>query len=359
MKGGFLHLKVNVSMRVKYRVNKLLGGKGTLAVFTLLFMLTQPFLVQGTVFPQPRTGYHIKEARVNIDLADPSLNVETWLFVQSEMNNLSNFTVYLHAINPTNISTNVYGYSIVKMFNPFLKVNQTFIKLDVREQLMKGEITKVRVSFASKESAVYETYLRRLNISDASWKELVFMFFTPNISVYKLSIEILMPEKSSLKAPPNFPPLMPWPTINYTVGTREKYVWEFRNITDYEIVRVYYYKQRKLVNGGTNKPNQNVFWSVAALATVSVAVALTALFMVIGKRREVIKTMLLSPEEEKLIRILREEGGKVEQRVLPSRMGLSKSTISKIVSRLEGKGVLKKQEYGRTNLIVLKREIKV
>ncbi|MCL5874619.1 MAG: hypothetical protein M1161_04700 [Candidatus Thermoplasmatota archaeon] len=63
----------------------------------------------------------------------------------------------------------------------------------------------------------------------------------------------------------------------------------------------------------------------------------------------------LDDGEREIYSILVDAGGTVLQRDITSIKGYSKATITRILSRLETKGIVEKMRHGTTNQIVLKR----
>jgi len=62
---------------------------------------------------------------------------------------------------------------------------------------------------------------------------------------------------------------------------------------------------------------------------------------------------ILPPEERKVVTILLENNSSIEQNKLVALSGFNKVKISRLVSELGARGVVKKTNLGNTNLIVL------
>ena len=58
---------------------------------------------------------------------------------------------------------------------------------------------------------------------------------------------------------------------------------------------------------------------------------------------------------EKVIKILKEEGGRATQKVIRKEIPLSEAKISLMIAELEHKGVIEKIKKGRGNIIILKK----
>ena len=63
---------------------------------------------------------------------------------------------------------------------------------------------------------------------------------------------------------------------------------------------------------------------------------------------------ILGPEEKKVVAEIKKAGGEILQESLREKHGWSKTKSSKLVARLESKGVVEKKVYGKTNRLRLK-----
>jgi len=66
---------------------------------------------------------------------------------------------------------------------------------------------------------------------------------------------------------------------------------------------------------------------------------------------------LVSPEEREILKKIIENGGEILQSKLSS-SELSKVKVFRILERLKAKGIIEKENYGKTNIIRLNKEIK-
>ena len=62
----------------------------------------------------------------------------------------------------------------------------------------------------------------------------------------------------------------------------------------------------------------------------------------------------LSEDERKVYEIIKSKGGKVYQSSLPARTGYSKVKITRILDKMESKGLIERVRKGMSNMIVLK-----
>ncbi len=63
----------------------------------------------------------------------------------------------------------------------------------------------------------------------------------------------------------------------------------------------------------------------------------------------------MSPEEKKLYSLVGEAEGAIFQAELVEKSGYSKAKVSRILDRLEGKGLIERKRRGMTNMVVLKK----
>ncbi len=67
-----------------------------------------------------------------------------------------------------------------------------------------------------------------------------------------------------------------------------------------------------------------------------------------------VDTSSLDSDEKKIVEIIREKGGSVFQSEVISKLGYSKVKISRLLDRLEQKGIVERKRRGMANLVVLK-----
>ena len=63
---------------------------------------------------------------------------------------------------------------------------------------------------------------------------------------------------------------------------------------------------------------------------------------------------LSNPDEQKIVRLIVEEGGTIFQSQLVNKSGYSKSKVSLVLDRLEARKILERRRRGMSNVIVLK-----
>jgi hypothetical protein len=67
---------------------------------------------------------------------------------------------------------------------------------------------------------------------------------------------------------------------------------------------------------------------------------------------------LLSEEERKVVSKIAEEGGKALQSEISMLDGMGKVKSHRIIDRLEKRGVIEKEQHGKTNLVKLNKELR-
>lgn len=79
----------------------------------------------------------------------------------------------------------------------------------------------------------------------------------------------------------------------------------------------------------------------------------------IRERKEKIPAELLTEDEEKIVKIMQEHGGKITQDRLPELTGFSRPKITRLVYELESRGIIEKKSKGRTNELVLIKNVEM
>ncbi|MFQ6120608.1 MAG: helix-turn-helix transcriptional regulator [Methanosarcinales archaeon] len=99
--------------------------------------------------------------------------------------------------------------------------------------------------------------------------------------------------------------------------------------------------------------------------TLAIGIGIFGLFLILGSRRvEGIgfqqkskfkqKVKSLQGEEEKIYQIISDADGSIFQSDIVNKTGFSKVKVSRILDRLETKGIVERRRRGMSNLIVLK-----
>jgi uncharacterized membrane protein len=102
---------------------------------------------------------------------------------------------------------------------------------------------------------------------------------------------------------------------------------------------------------GTSMPF--LTYGVAAVAMMVGAMIILLFQWKINRRHAFEMLRILPPDERKLAEILLKEK-RIEQIYLVAESGLSKVKVSRLLTKLEQRGVIEKKPLGNTNLIILK-----
>jgi uncharacterized membrane protein len=99
-------------------------------------------------------------------------------------------------------------------------------------------------------------------------------------------------------------------------------------------------------------------WQFIVVALVA-ALLPTYLVLRKGKKPEKIILSVLDPFERKVIEAIISEGGKVNQKKVVQKTGLSKAKVSRVVKSLAKKKLITVERFGRTNILKLKKKFLV
>ncbi len=67
-----------------------------------------------------------------------------------------------------------------------------------------------------------------------------------------------------------------------------------------------------------------------------------------------ITALALSNLEKRALQVIRKRGGMITQAELGRELGLSKYQVSRLVKRLEAKGIIERRRAGVTNILILR-----
>lgn len=97
-----------------------------------------------------------------------------------------------------------------------------------------------------------------------------------------------------------------------------------------------------------------VFYGIAFMSFI-VGGLIVLLFQWKISKLQMNKVLKILPEKEmKIVKLLIEKGGELEQNKLVVLTGVNKVKMSRILMELEGRGVVEKKNMGNTKLIVLR-----
>lgn len=148
--------------------------------------------------------------------------------------------------------------------------------------------------------------------------------------------------------------IIPEPTYLQSDGKRIIVLWEMKSPKTPTMFRV---KYNSLVEN--NDFNFNIFIPFI-IFSILLVVSGILIFNKTFKNKESelkIPSSLLSEDERIICSILRNEGGTIKQKRLSTLTGFSKAKITKILTNLEKKEVIRREPIGRTFVVTLKKKI--
>jgi len=94
---------------------------------------------------------------------------------------------------------------------------------------------------------------------------------------------------------------------------------------------------------------------IIAVASMLVGAFVVLMFHTKRGQGELNRLLAILPHDERVVvKILLDNNGKIEQNYLVVMSGFNKVKISRIVAKLEARGVLEKKNLGNTNYLILK-----
>ncbi|MBU7023795.1 MAG: hypothetical protein HXS40_06475 [Theionarchaea archaeon] len=164
----------------------------------------------------------------------------------------------------------------------------------------------------------------------------IFQFSVP---VKNFQIEIIVPSEMAVVSP-----IYPVPTSFYSYRETLVVRWKRDVLSEGEEFLVLLgYKP-------VSSPNSDQFLLYYLAAAV---VAGFAAGFYLGRRHKPQPEYVIA-DEQKVLEEIRKAGGRIVQKDLVKNTEFSKSKISKIISDLENRNIVRKEKYKRTNLIFLK-----
>ncbi|MGC1122695.1 MAG: hypothetical protein WBA22_16555 [Candidatus Methanofastidiosia archaeon] len=164
----------------------------------------------------------------------------------------------------------------------------------------------------------------------------IFQFSVP---VKNFQIEITVPSEMAVVSP-----IYPVPTSFYSYRETLVVKWKRDVLSEGEEFLVLLgYKPVSSPNSG-----EFLLYYLTAAAVAGFAVG-----FYLGRRHKPSPEYVVA-DEQKVLEEIRKAGGRIAQKDLVRNTEFSKSTISKIISDLENRNVVRKEKYKRTNLIFLR-----
>ncbi len=318
------------------------------AITTILVIASLLLIVNNNYLGAQHCLFEVK-TKIDVFENDTALVVIT-LKTIDELN-LSRYTFMMPVI-PVTTPRSLWDAKIVSGKAELLIVNDTDFKSIFLVRVYSVE-KELKISY---KSDAY-TYRFRKTISVYDDRYFSYVFYTPNLTACKVSIEIYLPKNSDLmEVHPTLPIYQPEPTTNMID------IWTGRRVLGWEDIVAKTFRCALTYRLGIGGFAPIVV--IAFAAGVASAASISGYFIV--KRMLKPKTPGTSPsleearpelnrDEEITLKVIARNGS-VTQKDLPDLTGFSKAKVSRIVNRLVNLGLLSKSEHGRTYIIKLSDE---
>lgn len=91
---------------------------------------------------------------------------------------------------------------------------------------------------------------------------------------------------------------------------------------------------------------------------LGIGIGIIATYLAIRKKmpKEKIIKLVLGEDEKKIYNLIVERGGSMLQDEIVKETGFSKAKVSKLLRKLEEKGIIKREPFRKTNKVYLKKE---
>jgi uncharacterized membrane protein len=136
-------------------------------------------------------------------------------------------------------------------------------------------------------------------------------------------------------------------------GRRIMVLWRKNNVTSTQAIKFHFSYEQPT-------PSISILptWQFIAVAVIA-ALLPTYFVLRVGKKSERIVLSALDPFEKKVMEVIISEGGRVNQKKVVQKTGLSKAKVSRLVNSLAKRNLITIERFGRTNILKLKKEFLV
>jgi uncharacterized membrane protein len=178
--------------------------------------------------------------------------------------------------------------------------------------------------------------------------------FSINENITKLSVTIKLPEGTAL-VEDNIPNRLSFPQAATTLsdGRRIIVLWEMNNVPQTTELRFQVLYENVA---------QSLFlsaWPYIVAGIVIIAIAVYLVFKY-SRRTEKLVLSVLDEYERKVVDIINNAGGEVNQKKIVQETNLSKAKVSRVIKSLVDRGVVEIERLGRTNKVkLLKKKFKI
>jgi|GEM_PF-4359716 len=318
------------------------------AIATILVIASLLVIVNSNYLEAQQCLFEVK-TKIDVFENDTALVIIT-LKPMDELN-LSGYTFIMPVI-PVSTPRSLWDAMIVSGEADLTVVNDTDFKSIFLVRVYSIE-KELKISYKS-DAYIYR-FRKTISVYDDRYFS--YVFYTPNLTACKVSIEVYLPKNSDLmEVHPTLPIYQPEPTTNMID------IWTGRRVLGWEDVVTKTFRCALTYRLGIGGLAPIIV--IASVVVVASAISIIGYFIV--KRMLKPKIPGISPgmeegkpelnrDEEITLKVIARNGS-VAQKDLPDLTGFSKAKVSRIVNRLVNLGLLSKSEHGRTYIIKLSDE---
>ncbi len=287
--------------------------------------------------------YHSMEVKIQLDF---SLHVESTLVIENSENTTIDYFQYVINDSISNALVSDPIGSLEFTWNIF--EDSSVLNVTMRYPLLEDQKYVITIAYflSDLEPFLVEEPSEFYTLEYAIFHYLLTQTF---------DLEISLPLGYGLITSVSPRPTYPIPERVFTEDNIVKISWTSLNILpNYE----YLYTIRFEETGATfpiPTPQSYTYIYVILAFLGGSAVSALVFFLIIKRKYHPVKSelvsSLLSDSEQAVIKAINDEGGVAIQRRICERTGYSKSKVSQVLLKLEGKNVLKRERWGRTNKV--------
>ena len=241
------------------------------------------------------------------------------------------------------------------------EVEITFSNISALSYTVDGNIEDLQVysrdgnvSFSLEKGP--QSYLVVSNLSNKGHLRLTFMTDAPlsrrgdgsealfkvryPLDVKNFSLRLILPENSLPTSTRDVYSIFPSPAGMFIEGGRYNIVWGRQGVA----------KGAELAFTASFSPPKKSF--IPYILALVMLIASSAGLLLYRRKREELFVTGLDEDEKRVVRLLR--SGKVDQTEIQGELGFSKVKMTRVLQKLEGKGLIKKERDGRRNKVFLR-----
>jgi len=219
---------------------------------------------------------------------------------------------------------------------------ESCVVIKLRKPLSSGEEVKITMNYVIPDMVVEYRGAKMLTFS-----------YVPTTEIEDFNVIVALPKGGTLvsdikKGGESISAISPTPNRIYSDGERIIIMWNRKNMKPGDNFRIVFtYKmisERKI--------------KYIALIFVGMLIGSGITFFVVKgrKKEQKIAKLVLNEEEQKIFDLIIERGGVILQDEIVKELDYSKAKVSKIVRKLEEKGIIRKEPYKKTNKLYLRKE---